>query len=254
MRRRAPAWPLLALVPLCGGWDPWKSQNRVVEEGNARMRAGQAKEALEAYDRAARKVPASDPALHFNRGAALSALGKHDQAGQEFLRATEAKDPSLRGAAFYNLGNSFVRRNQLKEAIEAYKRSLGVNPKDERTKWNLELALRRKQEEEKKQKDDQNNGDKDKDDKKQDDKKQDDKNQDQAKNEGQEKDDKDRQQPEAQKPQPQDQKKAEQKDGKPPEPEQPEVEAWLDSLDEAKNLEKERVRMRAKRRAPAKDW
>src|SRR6185436_12132606 len=132
------------------------------EEGNAKLRQGQAKEALEAYDRAARKVPASDPALHFNRGAALSALGKHEEAGQEFLRATEAKDQGLRGSAFYNLGNSFFRRNQVKEAIEAYKRSLTVNPKDERAKWNLELALRRKQEEQKK-KDDQNKDDKDKD-------------------------------------------------------------------------------------------
>ena len=44
---------------------------------------------------------------------------------------------------------------KFKEAIEAYKRTLALDPRDERAKWNLELALR-KQEEQKK-KDDQKN-------------------------------------------------------------------------------------------------
>ena len=220
---------LLVMVPTLMAFDPIRRPSDAVEEGNARMKAGKADEALAAYDKAAAELPA-EPGVHFDRGAALAALSRFDEAGQEFLRATEARDPHLKAAAFYNLGNAFAKTEKYKEAIEAYKRTLALDPKDERAKWNLEIALKKKREDDKKKQDEKDKQDKDKD-----------------------KQDKDKQKPEGNKDQPNQQ-------NQPPPNEKPpaerEIESVLDNLEKSpKDLEKQRAMMRAVRRAPpARDW
>src|SRR5581483_3430075 len=87
---RDPRWLFPLLLPLLLAFDPLKSSNRDVEAGNAQMKAGKAEDALGSYDKAVAKLP-GDPAVHFDRGTALYALSRFDEAGQEFLRATEAK-------------------------------------------------------------------------------------------------------------------------------------------------------------------
>jgi Ca-activated chloride channel family protein len=253
----------VALLPLLGAWEPLRSQNSDIEAGNAAMQAGKAEDALKHYEAAVQKLP-GDPGAHFDRGAALYALSRFDEAGQEFLRATEAKDGALKAAAFYNLGNAFFKKDKFKEAVEAYKRALGLDPRDQRAKWNLEIALKKQKDEEEKKKnqDDKNKDKQDKKDQKQDqdkdkdkqdkkdDKKEDkkDQKQDQDKNKDKGKDEpKDKPQPKAD-----DKQKA-----PPPEaPEEKEIGAVLDSLEKSpKDLEKERARIRAIRRAPpARDW
>ncbi|HVR64507.1 MAG TPA: tetratricopeptide repeat protein, partial [Polyangia bacterium] len=159
--RAAVALTALALAPFLVGFDWLQSKNRDAEQGNAAMKAGKAEDALAAYDRAAAKL-GNDPALRFDRGTALYGLSRYEEAAQEFLRATEAKDGSLKASAFYNLGNAFAKANKFKEAIEAYKRSLALDPRDQKAKANLELALRQlKEEEKKKQQDDKNKDNKD---------------------------------------------------------------------------------------------
>ena len=249
----------VALLPLLGAWEPLRSQNRDIEQGNAAMQAGKAEEALKHYEAAVGKLP-NDAGAHFDRGAALYALSRFDEAGQEFLRATEAKDGALKAAAFYNLGNAFSRKDKFQEAEEASTRSLALDPSNRNAKWNLEIAQKKKKEEEKK-KQDQKDGDKNQDDKnKKDDKKdqkgddkkdqKDQKDQKQDQQQGQKKDEaKDKQQQaddKANKPQPSP-KEA---------PEEKEIGAVLDSLEKSpKDLEKERARIRAIRRAPpARDW
>ena len=91
------------------------------------MKAGKAEEALKHYDKAVAALP-DEPGAHFDRGAALYALSRFDEAGQEFLRATEAKDGALKATAFYNLGNAFFKKDKFKEAVEAYKRTLALDP------------------------------------------------------------------------------------------------------------------------------
>ena len=178
-RRRRPREPRASVRRLAcwrsvrcwSAFEPLRSRNGEVEQGNALMKAGKAEEALGHYDKAVAELPA-DPGAHFDRGAALFALSRFDEAGQEFLRATEAKDGALKASAFYNLGNAFFKKDKFKEAVEAYKRALALDPRDERAKWNLEIALRKQKEEEK-------NKDKDKkDDKNKKDKKDKDKNED----------------------------------------------------------------------------
>jgi Ca-activated chloride channel homolog len=256
MRQRsrvAPALVLAAVAPLLFAFKPLEKRNSEVEQGNAALQAGKAEEALGHYDKAAAKLPA-DPGVHLDRGAALYALSRFEEAGKEFLRATEGQDPALKATAFRNLGNALSKQDKYKEAIEAYKRALTLRPDDKAAKWNLEIALKKKKEEEKKQQDEKDkNKDENKDDKKDDkDKQNEDK-----------KDDKDKQDKKDEKDKNKDKdKKDQEKQEKQPQPEkapenQPErIQEMLKNLEASpKDLEKERARLRAVRRGPvSRDW
>jgi len=245
--RRVPTLvTLVAWLPFVMAFDPIHSPSATVAEGNAQMKAGKPNDALAAYDKAVAELPA-EPGAHFDRGTALAALSRFDEAGEEFLRATETKDPSLKKAAFYNLGNAFMKKDKFKEAIEAYKRTLAVDPTDERAKWNLEIALKKKRDDDKKKDDDKKNEDKDK---KKDDKKDEDKKEDKKKDDpNKDKQDK-----------PKDADNKDKKNEPPPPEEKPsperEIESTLDNLEKSpKDLEKQRAMLRAVRRAPpTRDW
>jgi tetratricopeptide (TPR) repeat protein len=261
---------ILVLAPLLSGFGLLESRNAEVEQGNAALKAGKADDALAHYDKAVAKLPA-DAGAHFDRGAALYALSRFDEAGQEFLRASQAPDVRLKADAFLNLGNAFFKKEKFKEAVEAYKRTLALRAGDQTAKWNLELALAKQKEEEKKKQDKQDKKDQDKDKDKQDKKdqqndKNDKKDQDkdkQDKKQDQDKDkDKDKQQKKDEKSErdKQDQKQDQKQDKQPPPKQEPageqQIEAVLDNLERSsKDLEKERARLRAvRRRPPAKDW
>lgn len=267
----------VALVALAAGpvaFNPLRSPSAPVDEGNAKMKAGKPDEALTAYDKALAELP-GDAGVHFNRGTALFALSRFEEAAEDFLRATEAKETPLKAAAFYNLGNAFFKKEKFGEAVEAYRRALALDPKDERAKWNLEIALKKKKEDdEKKEKEKDKNKDRDKNDGKQDkDKKDDQKDSDQKQDKkDDQKDDKKQDQKQEQQP------KDDDKDGTKPQNEreqagaedkkppgtppsdkaaaQRELEAVLDGLEKSpKDLERERARLRAVRRSPpARDW
>jgi tetratricopeptide (TPR) repeat protein len=261
----------VALLPILVGWGAWQPLERrsaPVEAGNALMKSGKAEEALGEYDKAAAEQ-AAEPGVHFDRGTALAALSRFDEAAQEFLRATEARDPALKSAAFYNLGNAFFKKDKYKEAFEAYKRSLTLDPRNARAKWNAELALQKQREEDKKKKDqkdkdDKNkkdedkNKDKDQKDQKKDDQKKDDQKKDDQKKDDQKKDDQKKDQP---KPPADDAKNQNEPRAEPPpaenkSAEEREMESALDGLDKSpKDLEKQRALLRAVRRAPpTRDW
>jgi tetratricopeptide (TPR) repeat protein len=249
--RRLGPLVLLALSPLLVGFEPLRSRNSEVEQGNALMKGGNAEEALKHYDKAVAALP-GEPGVHFDRGAALYALQRFDEAGEEFLRASEAKDGALKAQAFYNLGNAFFKKEKYKEAIEAYKRTLALDSRDEHAKWNLELALRKQQE--------QKDKDKDKDKDKKDQDKKDDQKKDQDKKDQDKKDDQKKDQDKKDQDKKDDQKKDQQKNDAakqpPPPADEQQMNAVLDNLERSpKDLEKERARLRAiRRRPPAKDW
>ena len=243
---------ILAFGPLLCGFGLFEKRDAEIEAGNSALQAGKADDALVHYDKAVKKLPA-EAGTHFDRGAALYALSRFDEAGEEFLRATEAKDPALKASAFYNLGNAYFKKEKFKDAVSAYTRTLGLKPEDKQAKWNLEIALRKQKdqdEKDKKKQDDKNKKDQDKkDDKKDQDKKDDKKDQDK-------KDDKKDQKNQSEKDK-QDQQKQDQQNQEQPKPdEQKQIEATLDNLERSqKDLEKERAKARAVRRAPPeRDW
>ena len=161
---RSPAFVLIALAPLLFGFKPFERRNSEVEQGNAALQAGKAEDALAHYDKAVAKLP-GEAGVHLDRGTALYALSRFDEARQEFLNATQGQDQAVKATAFRNLGNALSKLEKHKDAVEAYKHALALQPDDKAAKWNLEIALRKQKEEEKKKQDDK---DKNKDDKKDD--------------------------------------------------------------------------------------
>ncbi len=239
-RRLRSLWPLLLCLPVLYGFDPFSTSNGNVEQGNARLKAGKIKEALQLYDRAAKELP-DEAGVHYNRGIALHRLGKYKKAREALLKGTAALDPGLKARAFYNLGNAHFKLKGYKDAVAAYMRALQLTPGHRPSKWNLELALRKIQEKKKKDKKNKKNKKKKKKDKKN------------KKNNKKKKDDpgnkknKDRKK-KKDKSQPKDDPKK-RKDKK-------RMNSVLDALDRKdKNLQKRRARVKGgRRRKPEKDW
>lgn len=127
-----------------------------LERGNRMYREGRYEEAAAAYQRALDRGR-SEPALHYNMGTALLALGRHVDADRHFEEALRSVDPDVRVRSFYNVGNRFLAEGRgegdlqrqaslLDAAIEGYRRALRIAPGDTDAKWNLELALRERDE------------------------------------------------------------------------------------------------------------
>lgn len=154
------AFPTRALA-----WEWLRSENQHVHDGNARMRANDAAGALRLYDLAARELP-SEAGVHLNRGLALLAANELDRAREALLLATDPPaTAAIRSAAHYNLGLAFYRQADAKagendhqeaqrifrEAADSFRRSLRLHPGNRDAAWNLELALRRIQEQQQQQ-------------------------------------------------------------------------------------------------------
>jgi len=101
------------------------------------------------------------PELRFNRGTALSAAGKKDEALNELERAAntfEKKDNSA--AAHFNAGNTYFASGDLNGAIEEYKKAVKLDQLSQDFRNNLEFALRKLQEQQKQQQEQENKQDK----------------------------------------------------------------------------------------------
>jgi Ca-activated chloride channel family protein len=118
-------------------------------EGAAALDAGAPTAASEALDAAMRLDPASDKA-RYNAGTARL-LASSEEAAPLLESAAKSTDQALAARAFYNLGNSRLEGEDYKGAIEAYKDSLRRDPASADAKFNLELALRRLQEQQQNQ-------------------------------------------------------------------------------------------------------
>jgi Ca-activated chloride channel family protein len=158
MKRLALSQALVLALPLLGGWDVFLRRDPNIEDGNKKLAAGKADDALKAYDKAAEALP-DEPIVRFDRGSALFQLGKYPEAQKEFQRASESHDPQLKADAWYNMGNALYKQDRFKEALDAYKHTLGLRPEDRRAKWNLELALRKLQEQKQQQQQQQSKND-----------------------------------------------------------------------------------------------
>ncbi|HSJ25858.1 MAG TPA: VWA domain-containing protein [Longimicrobiales bacterium] len=134
-----------------------------LERGNRMYREGRYEEAVDAYRRVV-ESGRSSPEVHYNLGTALLAMGAYQEAEQHLQAALQAVEPDVRNRTFYNLGNRFLaegraqqdlqRQGQLLDAaIEAYRRALRIAPGDVDAKWNLEMALRDRAENEQQQQD-----------------------------------------------------------------------------------------------------
>ena len=117
----------------------------------------------------------SDLRATFNLSNKYYDEGLYDEAISRQIESTKlAKNKSEKHKAFHNLGNSLVKKDMCSEAVLAYKNALRNDPGDDETRYNLALA-KKCEEEQEKNNDDQNKDDQqDKDDENKDDKNKDD--------------------------------------------------------------------------------
>ena len=149
-----------------------------VDRGNEALAAQDARSALMLYDEAAAAIPESR-GLHYDRGLALGALRRHDEATQTLLRALDAREPDLRFRVYAALGAVYARwaleieRSQpvstppaaqldvdappvaegpdpmevalprWERAVDHLEKALALRPDDEAALRNLEVALLR---------------------------------------------------------------------------------------------------------------
>ena len=117
------------------------------------------------YRKAIAKNPVYEPAK-YNLGNAYYVTEKYDEALQRYAQTSKITDnKQIKHLAFHNQGNTFMRQKKFKEAVAAYKNALRNNPLDNETRYNLALA---KKMQEQQDKEDQKNKDQNKDDKKED--------------------------------------------------------------------------------------
>jgi Ca-activated chloride channel family protein len=230
---------VLALLPPL--WAPGPAANK---KGNDAWKKGEFDKAAGQYARALDALPA-EKKLVFNRGTALLAQKKGDEALSALISAAADPRKEVKAPAFYNAGNGLFEGQKLDEALDAYKRAILADPSDQDAKFNYELARRKKKQQDQQKQDQKKNQDQNK------------QNQDQQQNKDQQQQqqqDQD-QQDQAQQPPPDEQDQQQQK--KPTPAAQMSKEQAEQLLDALKANEKEMIkaRMTSKRKRDVdKDW
>jgi tetratricopeptide (TPR) repeat protein len=130
-----------------------QADRKFIRQGNREYEKDKFSESEISYRRALDKNKASGDAV-FNAGDALYKQKKYEDAGKQFIESHKMiEEKDKRSASMYNLGNSLLMANKLKESIESYKSSLKLNPENMEAKYNLAYAqdMLKKQEEQQKQ-------------------------------------------------------------------------------------------------------
>lgn len=142
-------------------------QKKYIRKGNGKYSDEKFPESEILYRKAidANKMPGD--AL-FNLGDALYKQNKFEDAGKNFVEnAEKTKDSDKKADSYYNLGNSLLKGDKLKESITAYKNSLKLNPDNAQAKFNLayaqDLLRMQEQQQQQQQQGDNKQQDKDKD-------------------------------------------------------------------------------------------
>jgi tetratricopeptide (TPR) repeat protein len=158
-----------------------QQEKSYVKKGNDLYQQQKYKDAEDNYRKSVEKKTQNIEG-NFNLGDALYKQKKFTDASEHFNKlAGSANNKTLTAAAYHNLGNSFLENKKLEESIDAYKKALLNNPKDDETRYNLAYAqekLKKQQQQNKQNKDNKNQNNKDQDKKNPDDKNKDNKNQD----------------------------------------------------------------------------
>lgn len=148
-----------------------QKNSQLIEKGNLDYKKKAFAKANTSYKKVLEKDKTNTIA-QFNSANATQQLKNYEEAAKSYEAVIAAtKDPLLKSQAYYNQGLSFIRQKKLNEAIDAFKKSLRLNPEDNEARQNLQKALKeQKQQSQQNQKDDDKNKKKQQDKKKQPDK------------------------------------------------------------------------------------
>ncbi len=126
-----------------------------VQDGLDSYEKGEYEKALKLFIDAQLEDP-DKPEILYNIGNAYYKTGDYDSAANSFKQTLKSEDIKLRHKAYYNLGNSNFKKDNLEEAIKNYQEAIKLDSNDEKAKQNLEFAkkvmeLKKQQEQQKKQ-------------------------------------------------------------------------------------------------------
>jgi Ca-activated chloride channel family protein len=125
-----------------------ESVARLNREGNRLFAEGKYADAEKAYVDAQARTPGR-PELLYNHGNTLIREKKYEPAVQQLRQAMSKGDRGIQASSWYNSGNAFFEMGKYQDAAQAYVQALRINPADPDAKHNLELALRKVQEQQK---------------------------------------------------------------------------------------------------------
>ncbi len=123
------------LVISCAGVPGSSYSNN--EEANKLFAQGRYTEALDLYRNVQVERP-DLPHLDYNAGTTLHKLGDYQRSLPQLQHALSASDTRVQSMTHYNMGNTLYMMEQLPQAIEEYKKTLRIDPKDMDAKHNLE--------------------------------------------------------------------------------------------------------------------
>ena len=137
-------WSLIAVVPLL----VIGMEDRRTREGNEHFDEGNYEEALKAYVDAQAEHPDA-PALQYNIANVYFRRGETDEAVSAYqaVVANESTSELLEAWAHFNTGNVHFGKESYEDAVTAYSEALKIDPGDIEARQNLELALRKLDEE-----------------------------------------------------------------------------------------------------------
>ena len=187
---------------------PIPAGSREMAAGMDKYRQGAFEEALGEFESALVQAP-DNPLISLAVGEALYQLERYPEAANEFERALQlADDQKVQSEALYNAGTAYLAAGDPAKAAEALRRSLALDPAQDDALFNLEVALRRQEQQEQEQQDQEEQDQEEQDQEEQDQEEQD---QDQQNQEEQDQDQQDQDQQD-QEQQDQDQQDQEQQD------------------------------------------
>lgn len=129
-----------------------QNDNQLIKKGNEAYNKKQYELAKEDYKKATEKNPLN-PKAQYNLGNALYKTEKPEDATLAYDAAIQnSKIPLEKSAAFYNKGVVLQNNKKLPECIDAYKRSLRLNPGDEDARLNLQKAMQQQQQQQQQEK------------------------------------------------------------------------------------------------------
>ncbi len=152
MKRMTGILAIFAVVSILGAAEcSADTYGRLIHRGNRYFKSELYGEALDNYTRGEEKNPGVFEPV-FNRADALYKSEDYRGAADAFERSLGfTKHGHEKADIYYNLGNSLLMVGEYEEAIKSYISGLEINPANLNMKYNLELALERKKEQEKKE-------------------------------------------------------------------------------------------------------
>ena len=118
-----------------------QNERSIVRDGNKNYDKGLFSDSEINYRKSLSKNKGFEEA-QFNLADALFKQDRYDESINVLNNLiSETNNTNLKSEAYYNLGNNLLQKQQLENAVDAYKNCLRLNPSDEEARYNLSKVM-----------------------------------------------------------------------------------------------------------------